>query len=360
MTQQANFFKLGVFIIGSFFLCAGFLIALGAGEFLKKEVLVETYFNESVQGLNIGSPVKFKGITIGSVKTITSAARTYDESTNYIQVTMALADDVFLGQTGKTASQRVQKAIENGLTIHLAFMGLTGAAFLETDYSEISDQGKLNFSWKPEHMYIPSRQSSMKRLSETLNHIMDTLTTINIQGIVTDLHLLLRTLNDKAADFHLKEISLQTESLIKEIRESNQTLHKMVSSDAVRQFLADARASVSNFNTILENAKPPIKRTLADFELTAQNTKRITQSMEKTFSDEISSFSSDLTALMESLDRTAGMLEKTVWLNSDQIDTVIENLKITTQNLKYMSMEIRKYPGRLLFENPPDNPAGNP
>ena len=47
MTQEANYFKLGMFVIVSFLLCAGFLVALGAGTFMKKEVLVETCFNET-------------------------------------------------------------------------------------------------------------------------------------------------------------------------------------------------------------------------------------------------------------------------------------------------------------------------
>ena len=67
MTQKTNYFKLGLFVILAFALTAAMLIALGAGQFLKTETLAETYFNESVQGLNIGSEVKYKGVIIGAV-----------------------------------------------------------------------------------------------------------------------------------------------------------------------------------------------------------------------------------------------------------------------------------------------------
>jgi len=50
MTQKANFFKLGLFVIIAFGLGAAFLIIFGAGQFFKKELLAETCFNESVQG----------------------------------------------------------------------------------------------------------------------------------------------------------------------------------------------------------------------------------------------------------------------------------------------------------------------
>ena len=51
------------------------LIAFGAGQFFKTETLAETYFNESVQGLNIGSEVKYKGVKIGAVKSITTPTK---------------------------------------------------------------------------------------------------------------------------------------------------------------------------------------------------------------------------------------------------------------------------------------------
>jgi len=56
---------------------------------------------------------------------------------------------------------------------------------------------------------------------------------------------------------------------------------------------------------------------------------------------------------MENLAATSGTLENMVWMNSDKIKLIIENLETTSQNLKQLSKDIKKYPGRLLFEQPP-------
>jgi hypothetical protein len=50
--------------------------------------------------------------------------------------------------------------VEKGLKVYLSFKGLTGAAYLETDYFPDTLSG-LDITWEPEHLYIPSRKSSI-------------------------------------------------------------------------------------------------------------------------------------------------------------------------------------------------------
>ena len=44
----------------------------------KEAALVETYIEESVQGLDIGSPMKFRGVLVGKVEEITLTSAVYD------------------------------------------------------------------------------------------------------------------------------------------------------------------------------------------------------------------------------------------------------------------------------------------
>lgn len=354
MTQQANYFKLGIFIVLSLILCAVFLIVLGAQNFFKKEILVETFFNETVQGLNIGSPVKYKGIQIGSVTSIASTAKTYEAQSDYIHVVMALPDDVFLGQTGKNTAERVKKAVESGLTVHLAFMGLTGAAFLETDYSQTREKEDLTIDWTPRHIYIPSRPSSMKRFSETLNYIMDTLSTMNITGVVSRLDTLLLSLDETVNELNLAGISFQVETLVKETRQTNRGLKDLIASTDLKSLLSDARLSAARLKEILGQARIPIENTLDDFRETAQNTKRFTRNFETKMMAQLSDMSAALSKITASLEKTAGMIETTVWINSGGLTQTVENLKETSKNLKDLARDLKAYPARLIFESPPE------
>ncbi len=70
MSAQANFFKIGLFVIGATIALVFLLVMLGAGRIFQSKILMETYFNESVQGLEVGSKVKYRGVIVGEVKSI--------------------------------------------------------------------------------------------------------------------------------------------------------------------------------------------------------------------------------------------------------------------------------------------------
>lgn len=353
MTQKTNFFKLGLFIIIAVGLGAVFLIIFGAGKFFKHELLVETCFNESVQGLNIGSEVKYKGIKIGTVKSITSAARVYQTQSDYVLVIIALEDGVCLGQTGDSTTIRIRKAIENGLVIRLSFKGLTGVAYLETDYSVQTPDDALDIPWTPENIYIPSQESNIKQLGDTLNLILDNLADINLKGITTNIDGLLKTLDQKANEVDMKNISGLTASLLAELKDTNRKISTTIGSDKVKHLLEDAHTSFSELRTIVETSKTPLNQALTDFQKAAGSTKNMTRDLEARLAPKIESLSSSLDQLMQNLAGTSERVENIIWFNSDKIKLIIDNLEATSENLKQMSHDLKRYPGRLLFEKPP-------
>jgi len=353
MTQKTNYFKLGLFVILAFGLGAAFLIVFGAGQFFKKELIAETCFDESVQGLSVGSEVKYKGIKIGSVKAITSAARVYQTKSDYVLVRLSLEDGISLGQTGDTTHTRILNAIKDGLTIRLSFKGLTGAAYLETDYTKTPLDDTIDISWTPENIYIPSEKSNMKQFGDAINQILENLSAINIKGITQDIEKLLKTMDKKANNFDIANITTLAASLLKELKDTNQKINTAIGSDKVKQLLDDAGSSFSDLRSIIQAAKSPLKKGINDFQQTAASTKKLTAGLETRLSPKMESLTANLDQLMESLAATSGLLENMVWLNSDKIEIIIKNLEMTSENLKQMSKDIKRYPGRLLFEKPP-------
>ena len=73
MASQKTKFALGLFVtcgIGMVFLA---VIWLGMSRYFKKGHYYATYFNESVQGLDVDSPVKYRGVSVGRVERIVVA-----------------------------------------------------------------------------------------------------------------------------------------------------------------------------------------------------------------------------------------------------------------------------------------------
>ena len=128
MSAKASYFRLGLFMILGVALLVGGVIVLGAGSLFKETVAAETFFDESVQGLGVGSRVRFRGVEIGTVSHIGFLRRKYPDSSwakdpsfaKYILVEMEL-DPAQLPIPGTTGMrQRLSDAVESGLRLRMA------------------------------------------------------------------------------------------------------------------------------------------------------------------------------------------------------------------------------------------------
>ena len=79
MSAKAHYFKIGVFTVGGILLAVVAIIVFGAGTLFETKLPVETYFDETVQGLSIGAPLRYRGVTIGSVEHIGFVRNEYKE-----------------------------------------------------------------------------------------------------------------------------------------------------------------------------------------------------------------------------------------------------------------------------------------
>src|SRR5512142_3288249 len=70
MSKTASKTLIGAFVIGAVVLAVILLIILGSGRLFSRTFINVMYFRGSVKGLNVGSPVLFRGVKIGSVKRI--------------------------------------------------------------------------------------------------------------------------------------------------------------------------------------------------------------------------------------------------------------------------------------------------
>ena len=115
--EKATYFKIGLFIIVGTILGAIGVVALGVGTIFQKKILVETYIDESVQGLDVGSSVKFRGVQVGKVEAISLTSAEYPTKRRYVLVRIGLTTKIFLADAG---SPSFLAEVEKGLRLRLA------------------------------------------------------------------------------------------------------------------------------------------------------------------------------------------------------------------------------------------------
>ncbi len=283
----------GFFIVAALLLLICFLMALAGGGLFVSPARYTAYFNKSVKGLQVGSPVMFRGVRVGQISDIhlakvesTKADDTPDNvlSSLLIEVTMEIdpatlrtkvnvdnSDSNALLTRFKT-KQAVDDwlkymVIHDGLRLQLQFLSfLTGQLYIEMDFfpnSTITKEQVEDLTFKK---VLPTQKSPLERIQAsvnnaeigkrlmTLNKGLETLNQFILSGkaeeSLNNLHAILQNLaqlsggaqpiveDTKLALANLKEVSEKAKTTLDAV---NKTLGKV---DDVIQDVKDKLLSV--------------------------------------------------------------------------------------------------------------------
>ena len=184
--NEANFAKIGVFILVGIALIAGTLVWVGGAGGEKREYLVETYFSNAVSGLDVGSTVNFRGVRVGSVKAISFIGAEYDSVSpahaRNIYVLLAL-DSRLCRMSSKDNPERFMKRLlEHGLHATVTASGITGLSHIEMNFpkTEVVDE---KISWHPRYLLIPPAPSILESATESAAKIMRQLNAMDLVSV---------------------------------------------------------------------------------------------------------------------------------------------------------------------------------
>ncbi len=176
MSQKPNFFKIGSFVILGNLLLFVAIIIFGGGKFFQKKEIIETYFEQSVQGLDVGAALKFQGVQVGNVSEINFVFNEYKTDLQYVLVRAEVhPDKLYRGSTRGIRSEEERAAAikeevnKMGLRLQLSSQGITGIAFLNAVYMDPKLHPIPPIDWKPKYVYIPSAQGTIALITKSLS-----------------------------------------------------------------------------------------------------------------------------------------------------------------------------------------------
>jgi len=181
-TTATNHWKLGLFIVLGIGVAIGAMFWLGAQRFQRESFPAVTYFDESVQGLDIGSPLKFRGVTVGTVGNITIAP-----DHRHVQVTAEIYVDAVrsLGVSiGSPDPDLDQPFMPQNVRVQLVAAGITGVRFLEVDFFDPDRYPPPPLPFTPPWNYVPSAPSTLRSLEQAAVEFANRLPTLGEQTSV--------------------------------------------------------------------------------------------------------------------------------------------------------------------------------
>ena len=215
MSQKTNYFKLGIFIIVTVLIILVGIFFLGARQMFQQEWEFETYFDQSVQGLEVGSPVKMKGVTMGSIQKICFVYEEYDTDLSYVYVLFSCHPETLgarkTDQTPEQLRETVKQLAAQGMRLSLDVQGITGTAILDAQFYDPDKYEALKIDWNPKYPYVPSISGALARMGKTLEKTLDNLSQIDFAAMGEKVDQSLTSVSKMLTD--------EIEPLVSELRE---------------------------------------------------------------------------------------------------------------------------------------------
>jgi ABC-type transporter Mla subunit MlaD len=346
MSRDANYFKLGLFVIGAVIAGIMVLTIIGTGRWLKSRTTIETYFNESVQGLDIGSKMKYRGVVIGEVSRITFTYVEYEQDKpmnqrkRYVLVEAQIEPRLVGGKAANdiTSPESSKLEVERGLRIHLAPQGITGTNYLELDYVDTPTAPVLPIDWVPDHIYIPSTPSTVSTFVTAASDIVDRLRRLDIEATIANVNKLLMTMNDRVASLDTAGISQHADRTMSRIDATLDGLQSKKLSSEASGLLAELRQTNGEIKSLLAN--PALAKLPGDTSATLAGVRELVSNP-------------GLPQSIAHLERTLSRLDRIFGAGEADLGTTFQNLRQITDNLRDLTEDAKRYPSNLLFGAPP-------
>lgn len=331
MATKATYLRVGLLLIGGTIAAVALVLFLGKDR-VRDGIGYETYFRESVQGLEVGAPVKFRGVTLGQVTEIGLATALYlrgqaidtSRTESRLVVVRWKIDERRIG-----GSVENDTAVERGLRARLASQGITGLAYVELDFVDPVRFPVASVTWTPEYRYLPSMPSTITQVQDAATILVGKLQTIDFPRVATSVQTVLDDLHAQLSSGELKSILAETAGLAK-------ALHVAVEQADLPGLATELRAAAAAARGTLDSKD---SRSLAAAS---------TQAAER-----LAAATAKLPALITALEATVRRANAgTADIQSDLIP-VLRDARAAAANLRETSETLRRYPSSVLLGAPP-------
>jgi phospholipid/cholesterol/gamma-HCH transport system substrate-binding protein len=319
MASQKTKFVVGLFLVCGIGIALLAFIWLGMSRYLEKGRYYVTYFNESVQGLDKDSPVKYRGVSVGRVYSISVAP-----DSKLVKVVLKI-------ETGMV--------LDTNIVAQLRAVGITGSVFVELD-QKTKDQPDRSppLSFPSEYPIVASKPSELGEILKGIDDIVNKIKALDLEGIVAKIKSSLDTIETTVQEANVKGLSRKLEGSIDQ-------LHQILDYEQWEKILASTQTTIQSANEFFVKGNA----TFTHVESALSQARGVIADNEQ--------------AIREALKNVNIAIEKTASLTTGADETfshMRQNLLVTAQNLERASENLNRFleilaeqPSQLVFGEPP-------
>ncbi len=240
MAKKSTDFILGLFVILGFLLIVGGIIWVGASSFFQKGQRYISYFDESVEGLQADSSVKYRGVDVGRVVQIQVAP-----DNKLVGVVMKIN---LRGDLPKTTIAQLRSA------------GITGVKFIGLDRPAPGERAlSPQIDFFSEYPIIPTRPSEIQRLINAANAIIEKFQQIDTKGISDQVVLTTKAMQNFLQGKEMTGILVKLHGTAGNLDKFTGRLNETVSAKKLDDILVGTRDSLKEINGLLASVKQDLQ-----------------------------------------------------------------------------------------------------
>lgn len=356
MARKTSKFMIGLFVTFGVLIGLAAIIWLGASDYFEKGQIYVTYFNESVQGLQADSKVKYRGVEVGRVEDIRVAP-----DDQLIEVLMKI---------------NLKGRLEHDYVAQLKTVGITGIVFVELDQKDPNqpDQSpKLDFG--AEYPVIASKPSQVKQILSGIEDVIQNIRQIDAKGISDQIKATTKEIEDFVGGQKMDKILGEVDSAAAHLNGVIMKMDQALSQGKLEEVLAEARNSLIRIQDLAGTVQAELRA--LELPRTGANLQNVTAKMDRILgSGEIEAILSEVRATVLKAQATLGSVKddvESLKLNEtaaaanrliegvDQRTDVLvkdvmattESLRRTMESLQALLDRLSATPSDLIFSQPP-------
>lgn len=275
MSKKANPAFIGIFVIGAIVLGVVAIMIFGSGQIFRKTETFVIYFEDSINGLDVGAPVKFKGVRIGQVTNIFIRFNQEDASP-HVPVLIEIDVDRLQGPLGvkdvdlgdpKVFRQQVEVL---GLRAQLQQASfVTGMLFVELDY--YPDAGPVRYiqtkdpvTGEKRYLEIPTVASGLTEVIKKVSKAVDQISRMDFGGMGRRLNEILAKLDRGIGDIQFAAINKKTIHVLDDLEE-------MLADPQLRELAANVNTTLADGRNLINNLDGQVQPLSEQLQVTAKN-----------------------------------------------------------------------------------------
>lgn len=330
-------FAVGLLVLVGFGLLIGFTLFLTGERLRNRGEVFETYIRESVQGLEVGAAVRFRGVALGRVTEIALVGSRYvmDPRVQFSSAFQLVLVRFTLDVRQASPTESLEDAVRLGLRARLSSQGLTGVGYIELDFADANRFPAPALPFTPAVNFIPSIPSTSAQVQDAATMLLARLESVDFKALFDNFLGLVTDARAQAAPGGDLQVALaETSALLRSLRSTVDTAD-------LPGMVVETRSTIAGIRALFESRE--LRQTLTNS----------------------SAAMAELRTAAARLPNTVNQLEAglrsargaTLDVQADLVP-ILRDLRAMTANLRDVTEALRRSPSQTLLGGPPPAPAG--